>query len=147
MSTKGLLPLTQQAMIGNTPAESAHLNSISKSQTQANAVNLLAGGKSSKMRGGDVTVPQVQMLYTPAGGPGTGPNDQIQANSQTSTQMAANSEFDKQATMGGRRRSRSRSRSRKSKKGGNKNWSWGCMSGGKKRKTTKRNRKSRKSRK
>jgi hypothetical protein len=94
------------------------------------------------MRGGDVTVPQVQMLYTPAGGPGTGPNDQIQANSQTSTQMAANSEFDKQATMGGRRR-----RSRRNKKGGNKNWSWGCMSGGKKRKTTKRNRKSRKSRK
>jgi hypothetical protein len=142
MSTKGLLLPTQQAMIGNTPAESAHLNSISKSQTQANAVNLLAGGKSSKMRGGDVTVPQVQMLYTPAGGPGTGPNDQIQANSQTSTQMAANSEFDKQATMGGRRR-----RSRRNKKGGNKNWSWGCMSGGKKRKTTKRNRKSRKSRK
>ena len=146
MSTKGLFLPTQQAMPGNTAADSAHLNSISKSQSQANAVKLLSGGKSNKMRGGDVTVPQVHMLYAPTGGPGTGPNDQIQANSQTSTQMAANSEFDKNAKMGGRRRSR-RSRSRKSKKGGNKNWSWGCMSGGKKRKKTKRNRKSRKSRK
>ena len=146
MSTKGLLLPTQQAMPGNTAADSAHLNSISKSQSQANAVKLLSGGKSNKMRGGDVTVPQVHMLYAPTGGPGTGPNDQIQANSQTSTQMAANSEFDKQAAMGGRRSRRSRkSRSRKSKKGGNKNWSWGCMSGGKKRKKqTKRNRKSRK---
>ena len=144
MSTKGLLLPTQQGMAGNTPADSAHLASINKSQSQANAIKLLSGGKSTKMRGGDITVPQVHMLYTPTSGPGTGPNDQIQANAQTSTQMAANSEFDKQATMGGRRR---RTRSRKSKKGGNKNWSWGCMSGGKKRKTTKRNRKSRKSRK
>jgi hypothetical protein len=75
------------------------------------------------------------MLYDAKGGPGTNPNDQIQTNSQTSTQMAANSALDSGATkMGGTRR--------RSRKGGNPDWVWGCMSGGKKR-TRKATRKAR----
>lgn len=71
-----------------------------------------------------IVVPQYQMLYEPQGGPGTNPNSQIQGNSQTSTQMAANSALDNGAIkMGGR--------GKRSRKGGNSDWLWGCMSGGK----------------
>ena len=70
------------------------------------------------------------MLYEPQGGTGTNPNNQIQGNAQTSTQMAANQVYDNQATqMGGSKR----------RKGGNPNWLWGCMSGGKKKKKTRKN--------
>jgi hypothetical protein len=52
-----------------------------------------------RLRGGVITVPTYQMLYEPQGGPGTDPNSQIQSNSQTSTQMAANAKYDHQATV------------------------------------------------
>ena len=144
-SVPGMMFPTQKAMIGSTPADSARLAAVNKSASQAQANKLMAGGKLRKRRhiGGAVVVPQYQMLYEPQGGPGTNPNNQIQAGSQTSTQMAANSVYDNAATKtGGSKRSRNR-------KGGNPNWLWGCMSGGKKRtrKHTKRSRAHRKSRK
>jgi hypothetical protein len=88
------------------------------SQLQAQASTALAGGRHRKRKaygGGDtLTVPQYQMLYEPQGGNGTNPNNQIQASSQTSTQMAANSALDKVGgtTMGGSKRRGSRRRSR-----------------------------------
>jgi len=140
-SVPGMMFPTQKAMIGSTPADSARLAAVNKSASQAQANKLMAGGKLRKRRhiGGAVVVPQYQMLYEPQGGPGTNPNNQIQAGSQTSTQMAANSVYDNAATKtGGSKRSRRR-------KGGNPNWLWGCMSGGKK--CTRKNKKSRKNRK
>ena len=144
-SVPGMMYPTQKAMIGSTPADSARLSAINKSASQAQANKLMAGGKLRKRRhiGGAVVVPQYQMLYEPQGGPGTNPNNQIQAGAQTSTQMAANSVYDNAATKtGGSKRSRRR-------KGGNPNWLWGCMSGGKKstrknKKCTRKNKKSRK---
>ena len=144
-SVPGMMFPTQKAMIGSTPADSARLAAVNKSASQAQANKLMAGGKLRKRRhiGGAVVVPQYQMLYEPQGGPGTNPNNQIQAGAQTSTQMAANSVYDNAATKtGGSKRSRRR-------KGGNPNWLWGCMSGGKKstrknKKCTRKNKKSRK---
>ena len=142
-SVPGMMFPTQKAMIGSTPADSARLAAVNKSASQAQANKLMAGGKLRKRRhiGGAVVVPQYQMLYEPQGGPGTNPNNQIQAGSQTSTQMAANSVYDNAATKtGGSKRSRNR-------KGGNPNWNWGCSSGGKKRKTRTNKRKTRRHRK
>lgn len=151
-SIPGLISPTQKAMIGSNPSDSARLAAINKAEIQTNANKLMSGGKIRRRKyyGGNgqsenVVVPQYQMLYEPQGGNGTNPNNQIQGNAQTSTQMAANSVYDKQATkIGGSRRKRRRGIS-----GGNPNWLWGCMSGGKKktRNHTKRSRKNKKSRK
>ena len=151
-SVDGMMQPTQKGMLAGNPRDSAMQSMNNNSQLQAQASTALAGGRHRKRKaygGGDtLTVPQYQMLYEPQGRNGTNPNNQIQASSQTSTQMAANSALDSGATkMGGSRRRRSR-------KGGNPDWLWGCMSGGKKsrtrkayRKHTNRNRKHRKSHK
>jgi len=145
-SVPGLMLPTQKGMLSGNPRDSAMQSMNNNAQLQAQANNSLSGGRHRKRkgyRGGDanstIAVPQYQMLYEPQGGNGTNPNNQIQGNAQTSTQMAANAALDSGATtMGGSRRRRSR-------KGGNPDWVWGCMSGGK---TTKRSRKhSRKHRK
>ena len=143
----GMMLPTQRGMPAGNPRDSAMQTLHNNAQIQAQANNALSGGRHRKRKtygGGDaIPVPQYQMLYESQGGPGTNPNNQIQGNSQTSTQMAANAALDSGATkMGGSRRRRSR-------KGGNPDWLWGCMSGGKKRsrKNTKRSRKNRKSRK
>ena len=143
----GMMVPTQKGMSSGNPRDSAMQSMNSNAQLQAKANNALAGGRNRKRKsyGGanDIAVPQYQMLYESQGGPGTNPNNQIQGNSQTSTQLAANAALDSGATkMGGSRRRRSR-------KGGNPDWLWGCMSGGKKRtrKNTKRSRKHRKSHK
>lgn len=147
----GMMNPTQKGMLAGTPRESAMVSMKQNSQLQAQANTGLSGGRLRKRkayRGGDaITVPQYQMLYEPQGGNGTNPNNQIQGNAQTSTQMAANAALDK---VGGSKRNVSRRRSRK---GGNPDWLWGCMSGGKKRsrkagrKSTRKYRKSRKYRK
>jgi len=143
MSTAGLEYPTQKAMLAGTPRASAMASMNSASQSQANANKALAGGR-RKYKGGAIIAPQMQLLYTPQGGPGTNPNEQMAGNAKTTTQMAANSVHDNQATqMGGSRRKR---------KGGNPDWLWGCLSGGKKysrkhsRKSRKHRRKSRKHR-
>ena len=166
-SVPGMMLPTQKGMPAGNPRDSAMQSMNNNAQIQAQANNSLSGGRHrkskarrtcGKYRGGDanssIVVPQYQMLYEPQGGPGTNPNNQIQGNSQTSTQMAANAALDSGATtMGGSKRSGSRRRSRK---GGNPDWVWGCLSGGKKRtsktrraygKTSRKNKKSRKYRK
>jgi len=149
-SVPGMMYPTQKGMPAGNPRDSAIQNMNNSQQTAALASKLLSGGKrirvSRKRRygGGQIVVPQYQMLYEAQGGPGSNPNNQIQGNSQTSTQMAANSALDNGATkMGGY------SRRRRSRKGGNPDWVWGCLSGGKKRtrKMGKKNKKSRRNRK
>jgi hypothetical protein len=146
-SVPGMIYPTQKGMLAGNPRDSAIQNMYSNQQNAALASKLLSGGK-RRYGGGQIVVPQYQMLYEPQGGPGTNPNNQIQNNSLTSTQMAANSALDSGATkMGGYRRNFSRRRL--SRKGGNPDWVWGCLSGGKKRtrKMGKKIRKIRKSRK
>lgn len=143
-SVPGLEMPTQKAMLAGNPRDSAmqSMNNNAELQTQAN--KNLSGGRHRKhrtYRGGAVEAPQMQLLYEVQNGTGTGPNDQMKGNAQTSTQMTANAALDSGATkMGGNRRRRSR-------KGGNPDWVWGCLSGGKKRRTRKTSRKNKKSRK
>lgn len=117
----GMIYPTQKAMIGSNPSDSARLTALNKSASQAQANQLMAGGKMTNKnkkgwRGGNsVVVPQYQMLYQPQGGVGTNPNDQIQGNAQTSTQSAANRVYDAQATKMGGRRHRRRTRTKKHK--------------------------------
>ena len=130
------MPLpTKQGMLGSTPGESAHqqnVNTAAKAQNLKNAV------------GGGIEVPQYNNPgYTPQNGPGQDPNSQIAKNSSNGTQQHANGVYDKQAMKGGKY----------GKKGGqgwsyknNSDWNWGCMSGGKKKKTRTKRRKIKKTR-
>jgi hypothetical protein len=75
------------------------------------------------LRGGAVSVPQAQMLYTPTNGTGSNPNDQMKAGAQIQSQGTENAKYDnKLNSSGGGRRLR---------KAGS-NHKWGCYSGGKK---------------
>ena len=143
----GMMYPTAPGMVGANPADSARVSMLNKGQMQASANKLMAGGKLKRMRmryGGaaaasSIVVPQYPMLYEAQG---NGPNTQIQSNSQTSTQMSANSVYDSDASIlkkGGK----------KSRKGGNSDWVWGCMSGGKRksRRSHKKYKKSRRSHK
>jgi hypothetical protein len=139
MAANGITLPTQKAMLAGNPRDSAIANMNNASQSQASA-NKLAGGR-RKYRGGAITAPQMQMLYTPQGGPGTNPNDQMKSNAITQSQTNANRIYDKDALMKGG--------SRRKRRGGNPDWLWGCMSGGKctKRRRNKTHKKSRKYRK
>ena len=152
-SANGMMYPTTKGMVGSNPADSARVSMLNKAQSQTTANQLMAGGKVKRRRiryGGasSIVVPQYQMLYEPQGGIGTNPNDQIQGNSQTSTQMNANAVYDSYATTFKKGGAKSKSKYfsstfSKSRRGGNADWIWGCMSGGKKRsrkcRTTRRN--------
>jgi hypothetical protein len=142
MSIPGLIYPTSKGMLAGNPRDSAIANMNNASAIQAQANNAVGGRRRRLKRigGGAIPVPQFQMLYEPQGGPGTNPNDQIQSNAAIATQGAANAALDSGAFKKGGRRSRS-------KKGGNPDWDWGCMSGGRKRKSHKRSSKRRASRK
>lgn len=121
------------------PRDSALLSQQQMNQSQNNLNKTVGGKKKRRFRGGNntntVAVPQFQMQYTPQGGPGTNPNDQIANMSSTSMQSSAWKADDNLATkMGGTRRK---------KRGGNSNWNWGCYSGGKKNKSRRKRRKTR----
>jgi hypothetical protein len=133
-SVPGLSLPTMQSMPAGNPRDSAIANSNAMNAKQ-NSANQMAG---SKKRGGSINIPQFTMSYPTTGGPGQDPNSLITGNSQTSTQGAANSVFDKNIANGGSRRRR---------RGGNTNWNWGCYSGGKKRRTRSNKRKTRRHRK
>lgn len=138
MSTSypGVMPITQTSFANG--AGNAR-DSAAQSQTDMNnrqqMINQAGQGRRrkhkrhQKRKGGantdsaPVAVPQFQMQYTPTGGPGTNPNDQIASASSTGMQSAAWSANDSQAT--------NMSGGRKSRKGGNPDWVWGCYSGGK----------------
>jgi hypothetical protein len=146
MSYPGITPITQQSFANGAGSarDSAIQQQYNMNQKQAliNQAGQGRGSRRRKYKGGavsnsTVTVPQFQMQYTPTGGPGTNPNDQVAKGAQNSMQAYANSVHDYKATkMGGRRRYR---------RGGNPDWLWGCYSGGKSRRRN--SRKSRKHRK
>jgi len=143
MSYPGITPITQQSFLNGatSPRTDAIQQQINMNQKQ-NLINQAGQGRRirrRKYRGGSnqVTVPQFQMQYTPTGGPGTNPNDQVAIAAKNGMQSNSNSVYDNEATkMGGRRKNR---------KGGNPDWLWGCYSGGKTRRRS--SRKSRKYRK
>jgi len=149
MSVPGLIYPTSKGMLAGNPRDSAIANMNNASAIQAQANNAVGGRRISRRRslaisralsrvgGGNIPVPQYQMLYEPQGGPGTNPNDQIQTNAAISTQGAANAALDSGAFKKGGRRSRRRS---KRLNGGNPDWNWGCMSGGRKRRSCRRKR-------
>ena len=153
----GLKFPTQKAMLAGNPRDSAIQSDANMNQKTA-TLSAAVGGtrmrkkrKSSKKRiggkkrkGGAVAVPQFQMQYSDQSGPGGSPNDQVQQNSQISTQQVANASYDSAALniKGGRhkyKKSRTRKLSRRKIRGGNTNsdWKWGCYSGGKKTKKRK----------
>lgn len=136
MGTPGLLQPTVSGMNGPTPQASAAAEGAAANQKLASMNSKLAGGRRKKWRGGkgDVAVPQFQMAYTPQNGANQDPNTQIKDLSAISTQATANAAYDSQATkMGG-------ASYRRKKRGGNPNWNWGCYSGGRTRRKTRRNR-------
>ena len=113
-SVPGLMYPTQKAMLSGNPRDSAMQQMTDTNNKQA-ALSAAVGGRRRRHKGGAantaIPVPQFQMQYTPQGGPGSNPNNQIQQNSQISTQGKANAVYDLDATkMGGRRRHKSRSR-------------------------------------
>lgn len=141
MSTpSGLMLPTAKSYVpgaGN-PRDSALVSQQQMNESQNN-LNKTVGGKKRRYKGGaengEVAVPQFQMQYTPQGGPGTNPNDQITNMSSTSMQSTSWKANDNLAAkMGG---------TRKRKRGGNPNWNWGCSSGGKKTKSRRKRRKTR----
>ena len=124
----GIAPITQTSFANGTGnARDSAAQSQADMNNRQQMINQAGRGRSRKYRkkGGDgeqVAVPQFQMQYTPTGGPGTNPNDQVAAASSTGMQSAAWSANDSLATQkGGKRRYR---------KGGNPDWVWGCYSGG-----------------
>ena len=145
-SIPGMMYPTQKAMIGPNPRADSIASLTTASQNQNAAVKAVGGRRHRsrttkkhrsrtriRHRGGAdvIAVPQYQMLYDAKGGPGSNPNNQIQNAAQTSTQMSANKVYDNYATKTGGYRIN------KSKRGGNTNWNWGCLSGGKRRKSRK----------
>ncbi len=135
-SYPGIMPITQTSFANGTgnARDSAAQSQIDMNNRQQ-MINQAGQGRQrrnrrhQKRKGGatassnQVAVPQFQMQYTPTGGPGTNPNDQIAAVSSTGMQTAAWSVNDNQAS--------NMSGGRKFRKGGNADWVWGCYSGGK----------------
>lgn len=127
-----LLPTSTSYPPGTGTPRDAAIDSqqaMSNSQQRANAI----GGKSRRKghrqkrrrrhtRGGasvdSVTVPQFHMQYTPTGGPGSSPNDQITGLSSTSMQQAAWSANDQAATQEGGFKYLPYKRSRRSRRSG-----------------------------
>ena len=130
MSYPGLiLPTTQSYTMGAGNArDSAIMATQNMNAKQANLVNAVGGKRKRRYRGGAdaIVVPQFQMQYNVTNGTGTGPNDQIAGLSSTSMQSASWSVNDNKASIKGGTK-------RKYKRGGNPDWSWGCVSGGKRR--------------
>ena len=126
----GLTLPTVQPLIASTPRLSAIQQQQNNNDYQTRLIKSTGGKK--KIKGGAVVVPQFQLSYKPTGGPGQTPNNVITNMSQISTQGKANSSFDDQvygegyAKKGGRN-TKTKSRTRK---GGNRDWKWGCYSGG-----------------
>ena len=129
-SVPGLTLPTVQASAAGNPNASAHATMVQRSASQAALANAVGGknkrGNHSKRGGAGATIQVPQ--FSPSQDT-SGANGLIAGNAQTSTQSAANAKYDAHAM----------------KKGGkNPNWSWGCSSGGRRRKSrTNKKRKSR----
>jgi hypothetical protein len=152
MTTPGLMNPTTIGRIG-TPREAAIAEANNRAASQTMANRAMAGGKYRRFRGGasnGIPVAQFNMPYKEQNGPGTGINDQYRNLNQINTQAVANSNYDNLAAIkkGGfsyKKKPFSHKKSSNSRMaGGNPDWSWGCYSGGKHRKTRRNSRKSRK---
>jgi hypothetical protein len=141
----GLLVPTQKSFVtgaGN-PRDSAMAETNNMNDKQARLSAISGGRRRRKFKGGAVAVTTFPMQYTPQGGTGTNPNDQIKTNASNSMQRTAWAANDNQATnitpttTGGGFRRKSRRR-----KGGSSNYSWGCYSGG--RRTRRKNKNNKK---
>lgn len=137
-TTPGMNYPTQKGLLAGNPRDSAIQQMQNTNKSQASLASAVGGKKFKNTKGGttseSIIVPQFTPTYTSTGGPGTDPNSLIQQNSQTSTQQQANAVYDKHATITGG------NKKYKTKKGGlNRNMSWGCYSGGKKHKISKKN--------
>lgn len=135
-SSKGMMYPEIKAGLGGTPMQSAMLELNNNAKLQATANSLIGGRIKRRHRrgGGAITVPQ----FPNSNSSSANINNTIAQLARTSTQMDAYSIYDNLSRQmgGGTRR----------KRGGNINWVWGCMSGGRKRKSRGKKSKSRKSR-
>ena len=135
------------SMLGSTPMQSAAIAGANANQQKVNLAAAVGGSKKKLYVGGQsapgtLVVPQFKMPYNVTNAPSQSPNAVIQSGAAISTQSRSNAQYDSLALSGGKRKRR------RSKKGGNRNWSWGCYSGGKTLKRLHRNsRKNRISRK
>ena len=144
MSSAVMNPTTIGPM-GANPRDSAMVARNSANEFQNSANKAMSGGKYKRLRGGastDIPVAQLSLPYKEQSGPGTGINAQTVDLNKTNTQGAA---FAVDDSLGAVKKGGFRKKSRRRKIGGNPDWSWGCYSGGKNRKTRK-HRKSRKNR-
>lgn len=140
----GMVYPTLQGTLSGNPRDSA-IASMRATDAKLTSLQSVGGRrKRNKYWGGTsdkIVVPQFNMLYNSSGGPGQTPNDIIKQNAIIGTQGYQNAVFDKYATV----------------KGGSGNsvyvnpntnkYVWGCYSGGKKYRKSRKNKTSRKSRK
>jgi hypothetical protein len=120
----GLMLPKVNGMVGSTPQNSAYQSLNNMNQKQAALANAVGGKRKLKKRGGAVTVPVLNIPYTVSNAGGQDPNSQIVTNSSNSMQGAAYRVNDQLASVltGG-------------------SIKWGCYSGGKKRRCTRRKKK------
>jgi hypothetical protein len=98
------------------PRDSSIAANANMNSKQANLSAIGGRRKSHKGGAAGVAVPQMQMPYTPTGGPGTNPNDQISGLSSTGMQSAAWKVNDNQASVMGGSRKRKRTKRRRTKR-------------------------------
>ncbi len=120
----GLMLPKVTGMVGSSPQNSAYQSLNNMNQKQAALANAVGGKRKLKKRGGAVTVPVLNIPYTVPNAGGQDPNSQIVANSSNSMQGAAYRVGDPLAT---------------NLSGGS--IKWGCYSGGKRRRCTRRKKK------
>ena len=131
MSTNGMIYPQEKPMLAGNPKDSAIAANNQAISRQTDLIKATSGGRRHRHRQtkrnkyggatGGVVVPQFQMQYDSPGAGGQDPNNIIKQNAEVSVQGAENSKYDNYARVGGSRK----------KRGGNPNWSWGCYSGGK----------------
>lgn len=130
----------------SSPSQAALITQKNNNATQTNLAKL--GGRSRKSKrsrrsrkyGGDVTIYSPTLNYPEAGSGSNTITAINQSATNTLVQNTANAQYDANAKMGGFRR-------RKSVKNYLTKVNWGCYSGGKNKRKTKRMRKSKKSKK
>ena len=126
----------EKPLLAGNPKDSAIAANNQAITRQADLIKATSGGSKHRRRRnkyggatGGVVVPQPQMQYTPTGAPGQNPNDIITQNAEVSVQGAENAKYDSYARKGGS--------IKRKRKGGNSDWSWGCYSGGKRKRKSK----------
>lgn len=156
MTIPGMINPTIIGRVG-TSREAAIAEANNRAASQAMANNAMAGGKYRRIKGGassGIPVSQFTLPYKEQNGEGTGINAQVASLNQQSTQSKAFAANDNLASVktGGfaiikKKPLNYKKKSNSSISGGNPDWSWGCYSGGKYRKTRKHRKSKKKHRK